>query len=578
MNAEGLLAHFEQVADASNAIGRLRQFIFDLALRGKLVLQDPSDEPAHAFLKQIELARSSASKGAKGRKLEKLPPLEQDDMPYEVPRGWAWCRLGTLGIIGSSCRVHQKDWTASGVPFLRAREIVKLSKSGRVDNELFITEEHFRRLAAQGMTPAPNDLMITGVGTIGVSYVVRATDRFYFKDASVLIFKNCFGLYPHYIHTVMQSPYWIREIHRESMGTTVHTLTIVRANATLVPVPPLAEQHRIVAKVDELMTLCDRLETARLKREAIRERLTVASLARLNTPDPEMFQDDSRFAISALPALTARQDQIKELRQTIINLATCGKLVRQDPSDEPENLPASACEPLPSILPRTWRYTKLSSLLAEDTRNGYSRKPDEAADGTPILRISAGTIRRDGVVAEEEYKLISGIDADVRLLYGLKQGDLLACRFNGNKAFVGRLTIFTDYLRIQPIYPDKLIRVRIDSNFAESRFLRIAGDSVIVRKEVEALCATTVGNWGISASNLKQMRLPVPPLAEQRRIVAKVHELMALCDRLEASLSFGDDVRRRLLEALLKEALEPAPDSLPQQKFDHGPKCSISAV
>ncbi len=77
------------------------------------------------------------------------------------------------------------------------------------------------------------------------------------------------------------------------------------------PLPPLAEQHRIVAKVDELMGLCDRLEAARAGREAVRDRLAAASLARLNAPDPETFQDDARFALGALPALTTRPDQIK---------------------------------------------------------------------------------------------------------------------------------------------------------------------------------------------------------------------------------------------------------------------------
>ena len=103
------------------------------------------------------------------------------------------------------------------------------------------------------------------------------------------------------------------------------------------PLPPLAEQHRIVAKVDELMALCDRLEAARAEREATRDRLTAASLARLNAPDPDptTFASHARFALDALPALTTRPDQIKQLRQTILNLAVRGKLVPQDRNDEP---------------------------------------------------------------------------------------------------------------------------------------------------------------------------------------------------------------------------------------------------
>ena len=112
-------------------------------------------------------------------------------------------------------------------------------------------------------------------------------------------------------------------------------VTLKRMGPSSFPLPPLAEQHRIVAKVDELMGLCDRLEAARAAREATRDRLAAASLARLNAPDPETFQADARFALDALPALTTRPDQIKPLRQTILNLAVRGKLVPQDPNDEP---------------------------------------------------------------------------------------------------------------------------------------------------------------------------------------------------------------------------------------------------
>jgi hypothetical protein len=183
--------------------------------------------------------------------------------------------------------------------------------------------------------------------------------------------------------------------------------------------------------------------------------------------------------------------------------------------------------------------------LREDTRNGYSRKPDDAEDGVPILRISAGTARGDGLVAEEEYKLISGIDSVLSSKYQALPGDLFACRFNGNKAYVGRLTLFTGYLGKQFIYPDKLIRIRLAPEIACPLFLRWISSAVLVRDEIESKCATTVGNWGISAGRLKSCFFPLPPLAEQHRIVVKVDELMAICNEYrvpvieDAAQSFG---------------------------------------
>lgn len=210
----------------------------------------------------------------------------------------------------------------------------------------------------------------------------------------------------------------------------------------------------------------------------------------------------------------------------------------------------SSTQPLPS----NWRV-RISDLMMGDSQNGYGKKPDEAPDGIPILRISAGTVRQDGIVAEEEHKLIGGLSPAVQAQYQLKPGDLLACRFNGNRHFVGRLSLYLGYLGINPIYPDKLIRLRLLSDYALPKLVCCFAESDLVRKDIESYCATTVGNWGISASNMKDVKLPLPPLAEQQRIVAKVEELLAVCDRLEAQLATAQTDRRRLLEAVLHETL-----------------------
>jgi type I restriction enzyme S subunit len=307
------------------------------------------------------------------------------------------------------------------------------------------------------------------------------------------------------------------------------------------------------------MALCDQLEVARQQREQCRERLVAASLQRLNQPSnaPETFRSDARFALQVLPSLTSTPAQIKQLRQTILNLAARGKLVEQDPTESSAETHqklahiANTCD----WIPPSWHSIPLGHLLEEDSRNGYSRKPDDAKGGTPILRISAGTSRPDGLVAEEEFKLISGIDEKTMMLYAIKPGDLLACRFNGNKTHVGRLSLYTGYLEKHFIFPDKLIRIRLSREIAEPEFIRWIAGSDFVRADVESKCATTVGNWGISAGRLKSCYFPLPPLAEQHRIVAKVDELMALCDQLEQQLSQAEQGRRGLLEAVLREAL-----------------------
>lgn len=252
--------HFGELYTVKENVAELRKAILQLAVMGRLVPQDPNDPPASELLKEIEAEKQRLIKEGKIKKPKPLPPIKPEEVPYQLPQGWEWVRLGDVGLVGSSSRVHQRDWKDQGVPFYRAREIVKLSKLGFVDNELYISEDHYQALAKDGLVPEVNDVMLTGVGTIGVPYIVKETDRFYFKDASVLIFKNYYRLYAPYLYWFFKSPYWIDRIHDGSMGTTVHTLTIGRANDIVVPLPPLPEQHRIVEHIDQLMALCDKLE------------------------------------------------------------------------------------------------------------------------------------------------------------------------------------------------------------------------------------------------------------------------------------------------------------------------------
>ena len=553
MNAERLLALYERVAEAPDAIARLRRFILDLAVRGKLVPQDPNDEPASELLKRIAKEKARLVKAGEITRDKPLPQLTDANRAFELPSGWNWARLGDLSkMVTSGSRDWAKHYSNEGAIFVRMGNLSKDHYRLRLD--------HIQRVKAPSDGEGTRtrlesgDILISITGDVGMlGLIPEGFGEAYINQHTAMV-RPIAEMKGRYVAELFRSPFAQGQFNEPQRGIK-NSFRLTDVTQFVVPLPPLAEQHRIVAKVDELMALCDQLEAAQQEREARRDRLAAASLARLNAPDPETFQYDARFTLNALPALTTRPNQIKQLRQTILNLAVRGKLVPQDPSDESVHLDVLSETDAKVALPASWRYIRLAELLREDTRNGYSRRPDDAPEGAPILRISAGTVRRDGVVAEEEHKLISGIDAKTRKEYGLRTGDLLACRFNGNKAFVGRLSIFNDYLRLQPIYPDKLIRVRLEPQRAVSAFLRLASETDLVRDEVEVFCATTVGNWGISASNLKEVRFPVPPLAEQHRIVAKVDELMALCDRLEASLTTSDQTRARLLEATLTEAL-----------------------
>lgn len=175
---------------------------------------------------------------------------------------WQEVTFGEVFHISSSKRVVESQWTSSGVPFYRAREVVKLSKDGAVSNDLFISEELYSKLKEKSGAPESGDLIVSAVGTLGACYVVQPNDEFYFKDASVLWFKPKKKISSRFIwHTFQTNS--IREQINSGSGSTVGTYTIARANQTQLVLPPLAEQYRIAAILDK----ADALRTNR--REAI---------------------------------------------------------------------------------------------------------------------------------------------------------------------------------------------------------------------------------------------------------------------------------------------------------------------
>ena len=253
----------------------LKKSILQEAVQGKLVPQDPSDEPAEALLERIRAEKQRLIKEGKIKKdkhesvifrrdnshYEKLDGVERcidDELPFEIPENWCWCRLKSIVNVVSARRVHQSDWRSEGVPFYRAREIGKLADMGSVDNELFITEAQYTEFSSSGV-PHPGDLMVTAVGTLGKTYIVKDGDRFYYKDASVICFENFGKINPAYLKLLMYSPYMEEQIKQNSAGTTVGTITIVKANEYLIPLPPLMEQQRIVDQTERLQIHIDKL-------------------------------------------------------------------------------------------------------------------------------------------------------------------------------------------------------------------------------------------------------------------------------------------------------------------------------
>lgn len=372
-----------------------------------------------------------------------------------------------------------------------------------------------------------------------------------------------------YLHRLVVSPYFQWFVDGEQTGAGRGGLPKGRMDQIAVAVPPLAEQHRIVAKVDELMALCDRLEAARAEREAARDRLAAASLARLNAPDPETFADDARFALDALPALTARHDQIKQLRQTILNLAVRGKLEPQQAKDGTGHellaaLKKSRSEwevnghirkekgsPAPVLgeeryleLPMSWTWARLAEIgLTQTGTSPSSGTPELFGDFIPFVKpsdLDGKEVNYCGPGLSEAGIAHSRLAAAYSVLMVCIGGTL------GKVNTTTRPVCFNQQINaLTPFLPGLSGYVALAMK--ASAFQTLAWG----KAGIGTLPIISKGKWEV-------LPIPLPTLAEQHRIVAKVEELMTLCDRLEANLTSTGTHRRRLLEALLHEALAPA--------------------
>lgn len=571
--ADRLLALYHRVSEAKDAIPRLRRFVLDLAVRGKLVEQDPSDEPAAELLKRIEKEKARLVKVGEIKAGKPSQPIS--DAPFPVAPNWMWVRLSELASYIQRGKSPQYA-TADGLPVVSQKCVqwagLDLAVARKITVDSLKNYESVRFLRA-------GDLLwnSTGTGTIGRLVRLDEIPEKLVCDSHVTVVR-CVFAEPEYVRIWLMSDHVYGLIEGKASGSTNQVeLTAQMANAQPVPLPPLAEQQRIVAKVDELMALCDRLEAARAEREVVRDRLTAATWTRLTAPeaDAETFPTHARFALQTLPTVTTRPDQIKTLRQTILNLAVRGKLAEQDPTDEPASEllkriakkrsamlnadypnPAEARtqkkkqaqQDLPAglpLLPSGWVWATLqqASLMVIDCKN---KTAPYSQTGIKLVRT---TNVRHGALNSKDQKFVSESTFEAWSLRAKPEpGDILITR----EAPMGEVCVVPEGENIclgQRMMLARLVPNTIDPGF----MLSSLRDPNLMDRVQDKPIGMTVQH--LRVGGVETLLVPLPPLAEQHRIVAKLDALMALCDQLEASLTSASNTRSRLLEALLNEAL-----------------------
>lgn len=561
MNADGLLAIYDRAVDTPDVTARLRRFVLDLATRGKLVEQDPNDEPASALLERITAEKAKLTGKGKVSVASVTDPDSGHHLPFSLPAGWAKTTIG--GICsktgsGSTPRGGKQAYKESGIVFLRSQNIH--NDGLRLTDVAYISPATHKRMSGTAVKPSDLLLNITG-GSIGRCCLVPDDLDQANVSQHVSIIRIAVDVSQRFLHYVILAPYFQAFIFDEQTGAGRGGLPKYKMDRIPVALPPLAEQQRIVARIGELMAICDDLEEVRVVRKETRSQLTKTALARLSGPDADAatFRSHARFAIDALSALTSRADQVKNLRQTILELAVRGKLVKRNPADEPaaELLKRVASEKtrlvkagsfreprnakkinrgdLPLTPPEHWAWVRLIDVAR--TSYGFAFKSSQFNSekrGMPLIRI------RD--ISTTDTQAYFGGDYDSA--YVVQAGDYLV-GMDGD--FNLRRWRGKDGLLNQ-----RVMRINGWRCGVNPEFVKIPLQMVLNHLHGDT-SLTTVKH--LSAKQVNGIEIPLPPLPEQHRIVAKVDQLMTLCDQLEASLSTVNVTRSCLLESVLYESL-----------------------
>ena len=439
-----------------------------------------------------------------------------DEVPFEIPQGWEWVRLEAILNTGSARRVHAKDWRQAGIPFYRAREIGKLADYGFVDNELYIDHSLYEDFSSSGV-PLPNDLMITAVGTLGKVYIVKESDRFYYKDGSVLCLANKYGLYAEYLKMVIESPFFKGQYRQESQGTTVATLTMVRLQKYFIPLPPLQEQKRIVQKIAELLPQIERYNIAQ-------EKLDNMNIILKDVLQKSILQDAIQGKlVPQIDSEGTAQELLQQIKVETQKLVKEGKLKKSALNDSvifrgddnkyyTINKKEKICidDEIPFDIPGTWEWCCLGTLFSHCTGKALNASNLKGSLMTYITtsnlywnRFELDNLKQMRFTDEEIEKCTATF------------GDLLVCE-GGD---IGRAAIWNyPYdIRIQ----NHIHKLRAYKQLCTKFFFWV----FYFYKATRRIGGKGIGIQGLSSKALDNILIPLPPLKEQQRIVAQIEKL-----------------------------------------------------
>ncbi|HAV1414851.1 restriction endonuclease subunit S [Vibrio parahaemolyticus] len=543
-------------------VKKLRELILELAVQGKLVPQDPNDEPASVLLKRIAQEKAQLVKEKKLKKPKKLPNISDEEKPFDLPNGWSWIRLNEYGEWGSGSTPKRSNsgYYDGGIPWFKSGELKAdyISESEETITELALSETSVRYNNV-------GDVLVAMYGaTIGKTAIlsVRAT-----TNQAVCACTPFTGLSNTYLLTLLKA-YKARLIGMGAGGAQPN-ISREKIINTVIALPSTAEQHRIVAKVDELMTLCDQLEQqTEASIEAHQVLVTTLLETLTNSADAdELMQNWARIS-EHFDTIFTTEESIDQLKQTILQLAVMGKLVPQDPSDEPaaellkriaeekaqlvkekkikkqKALPPISEDEKPFELPSGWVWCRLQDITSKIT-DGDHKTPPRIETGYTLL--SAKNVR-DGFIDFSTTDFISEEDymkSRERCLP--EHNDLLIVSVGGT---IGRSSLVpkkSDFALVRSVALIKPLKFN-------SEYLKHAMDSKLLQDSIHNNKRGGAQPC-LYLSEISKFPFTMPPLEEQNRIVLKINQLLAICESLKLQIQESQVTQFHLTDAIVEQAV-----------------------
>jgi len=556
--------HFDTAFDAPDGIKKLRQLILTLAMQGKLVPQDPSDQPASELLKEIQAEKTKLIKEGKIKAQKELPAIKPEEIPYELPKGWEWHRLPDIAFFQEGPGILAKDFRETGIPLIRIagmhNDVITLDGCNYLEDAMVEKKwSHFRLDVG--------DIVLSASASLGKVAKTDKNTEGCIVYTGLIRFKPYYVLDDDYLIHFFRSNEFIRQIDESKRGAAIKHFGPTHLQKMIVPLPPLAEQKRIIEKIDQLMARCDELE--KLKQTKEQKRLDVHKSAIHRLLNTAEINGSWSFIKDNFNELYSVKENVTELRKAILSLALQGKLVPQDESDQPasellkeiqaekakllkdgrikkqkELQPIKPAE-IPYRLPKGWEWVRLEELTLLITK-GSSPK----WQGIDYVDKSKGTLF---ITSENvgNFKLILNKQKYVEHEFNKISPRSVLCRndilMNIVGASIGRTAIYDIDERANINQAVTIIRLleKLYHHYFLYFFNSSTCLSYMFNKQVDNARAN------LSMGNIALFPIPFPPLAEQKRIVAKIDQLMAMCDELETEIDKAEETQTSLLNSVM---------------------------